>query len=63
MKYNLDLDGAPNRAPRIAITSKGEVRTNLALLAKLAKSKTTDVSELREIETLVGNALRALNEI
>lgn len=63
MKYNLDLEGVPNRAPRVALHGKAEVRLNLALLAKMAKAGVTDVKKLEEIESLVGKALRALNEI
>lgn len=63
MKYNLDLEGVPNRAPRVAQHGKTEVRINLALLAKRAKEGVTDVKKLEEIESLVGRALRALNEI
>lgn len=63
MRYNLDLEGAPNRAPRVALHGKAQVRSNLALLAKLAKANVTDVKKLEEIESLVGKTLRALNEI
>jgi len=63
MKYNLELEGVPNRAPRVALNGKAQVRSNLALLAKMAKANVTDVKTLVEIETLVGKALRALAEI
>lgn len=63
MRYNLDLEGVPNRAPRVALHGKAQVRSNLALLAKLAKANVTDVKKLEEIESLVGKTLRALNEI
>lgn len=63
MKYNLDLEGAPNRAPRVALHAKTQVRSNLALLAKLAKANVKDVKVLEEIESIVCKALRALNEI
>lgn len=63
MKYNLDLEGVPNRAPRVALHGKAQVRSNLALLARLAKDNVTDVKKLEEIESLVGKTLRALNEI
>lgn len=63
MRYNLDLEGVPNRAPRVALHGKAQVRSNLALLAKMAKEGVKDVKKLEEIESLVGKALRALNEI
>lgn len=63
MKYNLDLEGEPKRAPRVALHGKSQVRTNLALLAKMAKAGVKDVKKLEEIESLVGKTLRALNEI
>lgn len=63
MKYNLDLEGVPNRAPRVALKGKAEVRSNVAFLAKLAKAGVTDVKKLEEIESLVGKTLRALSEI
>lgn len=63
MKYSFDLEGAPSRAPRIVLNGKAQIRSNLALLAKMAKSGVTDVKKLEEIETLVGKTLRALNEI
>lgn len=63
MKYSLDLEGEPKRAPRVVLHGKAQIRSNLALLAKMAKSGVTDVKRLEEIETLVGKTLRALNEI
>lgn len=63
MKYSMELEGVPNRAPRVALHGKAQVRVNLALLAKLAKVDVTDVKKLEEIESIVGKALRALNEI
>lgn len=63
MKYNLDLEGEPKRAPRVTLHGKAQLRTNLALLAKLAKEGVSDVKKLEEIESIVGKSLRALNEI
>lgn len=63
MKYTMDLEGAPKRAPRVSLHGKAQLRINLALLAKIAKEGITDVKKLEEIETLVGKSLRALNEI
>jgi hypothetical protein len=63
MKYNLDLEGEPKRAPRVALHGKAQLRINLALLAKLAKVNVTDVKKLEEIESIMGKSLRALNEI
>lgn len=63
MKYDLNLEGVPNRAPRVALHGKAQVRSNLALLAKMAKAGVTDAKKLEEIESLVGKTLRALSEI
>lgn len=63
MKYNLDIEPGPTITPRVSVTQRNKARENVQLLGQMLLSGVTDVSRIKEVNRIVSETLRAVNEI
>jgi hypothetical protein len=63
MRYNLDLEGSASITPRVSVTQRNKARENVQLLGSLLLSGVRDPDRIKEVNRIVSETLRAVNEI
>lgn len=63
MRYNLDIVEGPTITPRVSVTQRNKARENVQLLGQMLLAGVTDVDRIKEVNRILQQTLRAVNEI
>jgi hypothetical protein len=63
MRYDLDIQPGPTLTPRVSVTQRNKARENTQLLGQMLLAGVTDVARIKEVNRIVSETLRAVNEI
>lgn len=63
MRYDLDITPGPTLTPRVSVTQRNKARENVQLLGQMLLAGVTDVDRIKEVNRIISETLRAVNEI